>query len=210
MLLHCTNSFLLIIIQLNFQETIVSMAIAGAIFGAAAGGWINDYYGRKKATLLADVIFILGAITMAAAPNPYVLIVGRLLIGLGVGIASVTAPVYIAEASPSEIRGSLVSTNVLMITAGQFLSYIVNLAFTQVPGTWRWMLGVAAVPAILQFVLMLFLPESPRWLFLKVQFCLIALLDNSVQRIAFKTCFLMSLSSNFILLHRIGKTKPSM
>lgn len=116
----------------TFQETIVSMAILGAIFGAAAGGWINDYYGRKKATLLADVIFTLGAILMAAAPNPYVLIVGRLLIGLGVGIASVTAPVYIAEASPSEIRGSLVSTNVLMITGGQFLSYIVNLAFTQV------------------------------------------------------------------------------
>lgn len=108
------------------------MAIAGAIVGAAVGGWINDAYGRKKATLLADVIFILGAIVMAAAPNPYVLIVGRLLVGLGVGIASVTAPVYIAEASPSEIRGSLVSTNVLMITGGQFISYLVNLAFTEV------------------------------------------------------------------------------
>ncbi|KAK7374965.1 hypothetical protein VNO80_08408 [Phaseolus coccineus] len=149
------------------QETIVSMAIAGAIFGAAVGGWINDAYGRKKATLFADVIFALGAILMAAAPNPYVLILGRLLVGLGVGIASVTAPVYIAEASPSEIRGSLVSTNVLMITGGQFLSYLVNLAFTGVPGTWRWMLGVSGVPAVVQFVLMLFLPESPRWLFIK-------------------------------------------
>ncbi|KAG0494299.1 hypothetical protein HPP92_005293 [Vanilla planifolia] len=79
----------------------------------------------------------------------------------------VTSPVYIAEASPSEIRGGLVSTNVLMITGGQFLSYLVNLAFTEVPGTWRWMLGVAAVPAILQFFLMLGLPESPRWLYLK-------------------------------------------
>ncbi|WJX80529.1 Integrin alpha chain-like protein (Alpha-int1) [Trifolium repens] len=152
----------------NFlQETIVSMAIAGAIVGAAFGGWINDAYGRKKATLLADVIFILGAILMAAAPDPYVLIAGRLLVGLGVGIASVTAPVYIAEAAPSEIRGSLVSTNVLMITGGQFISYLVNLAFTEVPGTWRWMLGVSGVPALIQFVLMLFLPESPRWLFLK-------------------------------------------
>ncbi|KAK8466107.1 hypothetical protein PHAVU_008G002000 [Phaseolus vulgaris] len=117
------------------QETIVSMAIAGAIFGAAVGGWINDAYGRKKATLFADVIFALGAILM--------------------------------EASPSEIRGSLVSTNVLMITGGQFLSYLVNLAFTGVPGTWRWMLGVSGVPAVVQFVLMLFLPESPRWLFIK-------------------------------------------
>ncbi|CAL0309591.1 unnamed protein product [Lupinus luteus] len=149
------------------QETIVSMAIAGAIFGAAAGGWINDVFGRKKATLLADVIFTVGAILMAAAPNSYVLIVGRLIIGLGVGIASVTAPVYIAESSPSEIRGSLVSTNVLMITGGQFISYLVNICFTQVPGTWRWMLGVSGVPAVVQFILMLFLPESPRWLFIK-------------------------------------------
>ncbi|KAH9727711.1 Inositol transporter 1 [Citrus sinensis] len=150
------------------QETIVSMALVGAIVGAASGGWINDAYGRKKATLLADVVFTAGAIIMAAAPDPYVLILGRLLVGLGVGIASVTAPVYIAEASPSEVRGGLVSTNVLMITSGQFLSYLVNLAFTEVPGTWRWMLGVSAVPAIIQFVLMLFMPESPRWLFMKI------------------------------------------
>ncbi|CAN6580418.1 unnamed protein product [Malus baccata var. baccata] len=143
------------------------MALVGAIIGAAAGGWINDSYGRKKATLLADVVFAIGAVVMAAAPDPYVLILGRLLVGLGVGVASVTAPVYIAEASPSEIRGGLVSTNVLMITGGQFLSYLVNLGFTEVPGTWRWMLGVSAVPAVIQFTLMLFLPESPRWLFLK-------------------------------------------
>ncbi|KAI3697043.1 hypothetical protein L6452_29759 [Arctium lappa] len=149
------------------QETIVSMALVGAMIGAAAGGGINDAYGRKQATLLADVIFALGSFVMAAAWNPYVIIFGRLLVGLGVGIASVTAPMYIAEAAPSEIRGGLVSTNVLMITSGQFLSYLVNLAFTEVRGTWRWMLGVAAVPAIIQFFLMLFLPESPRWLYMK-------------------------------------------
>lgn len=108
------------------------MALVGAIIGAAAGGWVNDAFGRKKATLVADVIFALGAIVMAIAPDPYVLILGRLLVGVGVGIASVTAPVYIAEASPSEIRGGLVSTNVLMITGGQFLSYLINLAFTEV------------------------------------------------------------------------------
>lgn len=148
------------------QETIVSMALVGAIIGAAAGGWLNDAYGRKKATLFADVVFAIGSVVMAAAPDPYVLILGRLLIGLGVGVASVTAPVYIAEASPSEIRGGLVSTNVLMITGGQFLSYVVNLAFTEVPGTWRWMLGVSGVPAVIQFCLMIFLPESPRWLYM--------------------------------------------
>ncbi|XP_078447361.1 inositol transporter 1 isoform X2 [Wolffia australiana] len=143
------------------------MALVGAIIGAATGGWMNDAYGRKKVTLLADVVFMLGSIVMCAAPNPYILISGRFLIGLGVGVASVTAPVYIAEISPSEIRGGLVSMNVLMITGGQFLSYLINLAFTEVAGRWRWMLGVSAVPAVLQFFLMLFLPESPRWLFLK-------------------------------------------
>lgn len=112
------------------------MALFGAMLGAAAGGWMNDAFGRKKATLSADVVFALGSITMAVAPGPYVLILGRLLVGLGVGVASVTAPVYIAEASPSEIRGGLVSTNVLMITGGQFLSYLVNLAFTEVSFSW--------------------------------------------------------------------------
>nr|XP_008372074.2 inositol transporter 1 [Malus domestica] len=165
-LLYIKDDFEVVKDSSFLQETIVSMALVGAIIGAAAGGWINSY-GRKKATLLADVVFAIGAVVMAAAPDPYVLILGRLLVGLGVGVASVTAPVYIAEASPSEIRGGLVSTNVLMITGGQFLSYLVNLGFTEVPGTWRWMLGVSAVPAVIQFTLMLFLPESPRWLFLK-------------------------------------------
>ncbi|CAN1189793.1 Inositol transporter 1 [Linum perenne] len=166
-LLYIKDEFEVVNQSSFLQETIVSMAVVGAMVGAASGGWINDKYGRKKATLVADVLFTCGSFVMALAPDPYVLIAGRLLVGLGVGVASVTAPVYIAEASPSEVRGSLVSTNVLMITAGQFLSYLVNVAFTEIPGTWRWMLGVAAMPAIIQFCLMLFMPESPRWLFIK-------------------------------------------
>ncbi|KAJ8642621.1 hypothetical protein MRB53_004369 [Persea americana] len=166
-LLYIRDDFEVVNKSKFLQETIVSMALVGAIIGAALGGWVNDAYGRKKATLLADIIFAIGSIDMCVAPDPYVLIFGRFLVGLGIGIASVTAPVYIAEVSPSEIRGGLVATNVLMITGGQFLSYLVNLAFTEVRGTWRWMLGVAALPAIIQFFLMLFLPESPRWLFLK-------------------------------------------
>ncbi|KAH9624726.1 hypothetical protein KSS87_015625 [Heliosperma pusillum] len=149
------------------QETIVSMALVGAIVGAGAAGWLSDTYGRKRSTLFADAIFVVGAIVMGVAPGPIILIVGRFLVGLGIGLASVCAPVYISEASPTEVRGGLISTNVLMITFGQFISYCVNLAFTQVPGTWRWMLGVSAVPAMLQFILMLLLPESPRWLYMK-------------------------------------------
>ncbi|KAG9447087.1 hypothetical protein H6P81_013215 [Aristolochia fimbriata] len=166
-LLYIRDEFKVVDDSKFLQETIVSMALVGAIIGAAAGGWLNDVYGRKKATLCADLVFAVGAIVMAIAPDPYFLIFGRLLVGLGVGVASVTAPVYIAEASPSEIRGGLVSTNVLMITGGQFLSYLVNLGFTEVPGTWRWMLGVSGLPAVIQFSLMLCLPESPRWLYLK-------------------------------------------
>ncbi|KAH9302069.1 hypothetical protein KI387_013652 [Taxus chinensis] len=166
-LLYIRDDFKEVAESTILQETIVSMAVAGAIVGAAIGGWLNDAYGRRKTTLLADIVFAIGAVCMAAAPDPYVLILGRLLIGVGVGVASITAPIYIAEVSPSDIRGGLVGINVLMITAGQFLSYLVNLAFTEVPGTWRWMLGVSGLPAIIQFILMYFLPESPRWLYMK-------------------------------------------
>jgi len=114
------------------QETIVSMAVAGAIIGAAFGGWMNDKLGRKRSILVADVVFFLGALVMAAAPAPFVIILGRVLVGLGVGMASMTAPLYISEASPARIRGALVSINALLITGGQFLSYLINLAFTKV------------------------------------------------------------------------------
>ncbi|EPS58962.1 hypothetical protein M569_15849, partial [Genlisea aurea] len=147
------------------QETIVSMAVAGAIFGAAFGGAMNDKYGRKRSILSADVLFFVGAMIMAASVNPWMIIVGRIFVGLGVGMASMTSPLYISEASPARIRGALVSTNGLLITGGQFLAYLINLAFTKAPGTWRWMLGVAGVPAVVQFFLMLSLPESPRWLY---------------------------------------------
>ncbi|KAJ7298537.1 hypothetical protein O6H91_Y555500 [Diphasiastrum complanatum] len=141
------------------------MAIAGAIIGAVIGGRLSDRFGRKPSILLADIVFTVGAVLMAAAPNPSALIVGRIFVGLGVGVASMSAPLYIAEASPASKRGALVTFNVLMITGGQFVAYLINLAFTKAPGTWRWMLGVAAVPAIGQAILVYFMPESPRWLF---------------------------------------------
>ena len=108
------------------------MAIAGAIVGAIVGGLLNDRLGRKFCILASDVVFTLGALLMAAAPGPTILICGRFLVGLGVGVASMTAPLYIAEVSPPEKRGSLVTLNVLMITTGQFLSYVINYGFTKV------------------------------------------------------------------------------
>ena len=117
----------------------------------------------------ACVIFGAGAIVMAAAMNLTVLIVGRVLAGIGIGFASQTVPVYIAESAPESIRGTLVSVDVLLITGGQFVSYVVDAIFLNVPGNWRWMLGLSFVPAFIQFVGMIFLPESPRWLALHLK-----------------------------------------
>ncbi|KAK1303367.1 putative inositol transporter 2 [Acorus calamus] len=111
------------------------MAVAGAIIGAAIGGWMNDRFGRRTALLVADFLFFIGAVVMASAPNPALLIVGRIFVGLGVGMASMTSPLYISEASPARVRGALVSTNGFLITGGQFLAYLINLAFTKLfPG----------------------------------------------------------------------------
>ncbi|PPR95842.1 hypothetical protein GOBAR_AA24846 [Gossypium barbadense] len=139
--------------------------VAGAIFGAGIGGWMNDRFGRRVSILVADVLFFVGSIVMAVAMAQWMIILGRIFVGFGVGMASMTAPLYISEASPARIRGALVSTNGLLITGGQFLAYLINLAFTHAPGTWRWMLGVAGLPTLVQFILMLTLPESPRWLY---------------------------------------------
>eukprot|EP00210_Caulerpa_lentillifera_P001632 g1570.t1 len=154
-------------LQHFLEEIIVSSAILGAAFGAAIGGWLSDKIGRRTALLIGDGLFCTGAILMATATTVTALIIGRIIVGLGVGLASVTVPVYIAECSSVSLRASLITVNVLMITSGQLVSYIVNYFFTFVPGTWRWMLGVAGVPALFQFLVLCFLPESPRWLFLK-------------------------------------------
>ncbi|KAE8077602.1 hypothetical protein FH972_016154 [Carpinus fangiana] len=103
----------------------------------------------------------------AANGSPPLLIVGRIFSGLGVGMASITSPLYISEASPAKIRGALVSINGFLMTGGHFLSYLTNLTFAKAPGAWRWMLGVAGLLALIHFVLMLRLPESPRWLYRK-------------------------------------------
>ncbi|XP_019157222.1 PREDICTED: probable inositol transporter 2 [Ipomoea nil] len=164
-LLYIRDDFKAVDRKTVLQEAIVSTAVAGAIIGAAIGGWLNDRFGRRAALLVADFLFFVGAVIMAAAPSPALLIAGRVFVGLGVGMASMTSPLYISEASPAKVRGALVSTNGFLITGGQFLSYLINLAFTKAPGTWRWMLGAAGLPALLQFILMLLLPESPRWLY---------------------------------------------
>ncbi|KAI7890542.1 general substrate transporter [Mucor mucedo] len=144
------------------KELVVGATTFGAIFGGFGAGILSDRFGRKILVIVSSVIFIAGALILALAPNYGVLLFGRIVVGLAVGIASMIVPVYVSELSPKHIRGRLTTLNTLVITFGQVMAYVMNIAFARVPNGWRYMFGVAGVPALFQFVIMPFLPESPR------------------------------------------------
>ncbi|MGI9048575.1 MAG: sugar porter family MFS transporter [Rubrobacteraceae bacterium] len=146
------------------QGIIVSILLIGAVAGALIGGPTSDRFGRRMTVFLAAIIFTLGALAAAFSPSAGFLVFARFLLGLGVGLASLVVPLYIAEIVPSDRRGSLVSLNQLMITIGILVSYIVGVIFTPIEG-WRWMFGLAIIPALILGVGMIFLPETPRWLY---------------------------------------------
>ncbi|GAB1299750.1 Proton myo-inositol cotransporter [Apodemus speciosus] len=153
-----------------WQELLVSGAVGAAAVAALAGGALNGALGRRSAILLASALCTVGSAVLAAAANKETLLAGRLVVGLGIGIASMTVPVYIAEVSPPNLRGRLVTINTLFITGGQFFASVVDGAFSYLQKDgWRYMLGLAAIPAVIQFLGFLFLPESPRWLVQKGQ-----------------------------------------
>lgn len=142
---------------------IVSSLLLGAMAGAGISGALSDRLGRRTIILIAAVIFALGAIGAALAPNVWTLILFRVVLGLGVGAASALVPSYISESAPTDVRGSLSSLFQLAITIGILIAYLVNGAFAPI-GSWRWPLGLAFVPAVVLFAGMYFLPETPRWL----------------------------------------------
>jgi len=144
------------------EEVITSWVTLGALFGALVAGGAADRLGRRRTILAAAVLFSLGAVVEAAAPGTDVLVVGRLLVGFGVGVASVAAPLYAAEMAPTALRGRFVSLYQLAITIGIFLAYLVA-EFLAAGDWWRLMLGLSAVPAVLLFLAMLPLPDSPTW-----------------------------------------------
>lgn len=149
-------------------SVVVGMVLLGAFTGALFSGKVTDHYGRKVMLLFDAVVFVIGTLISAFAPNVWVLIVGRFVVGFAIGIASYTAPLYIAEIAPLKYRGALVSLNQLTVTIGIFISYVVDYYFSLL-GTaqWRWMLGAGVVPAVLLFLGVLTLPRSPRWLVAK-------------------------------------------
>jgi SP family galactose:H+ symporter-like MFS transporter len=145
------------------EELVVGMVLVGAALAALGGGRLSDRLGRRTTLILTSIIFILGALICAFADSFQTLLVGRTIVGLGIGLASTTVPVYISEVSPPKARGWQVSLFQLAITIGILCAYAVDYAFAG-SGGWRWMLGLAAVPGALLGLGMLYLPESPRWL----------------------------------------------
>ncbi|XP_078250508.1 proton myo-inositol cotransporter isoform X3 [Pogona vitticeps] len=153
-----------------WQELLVSSTVGAAALSALAGGALNGWWGRRACILLASFVFTVGAALLAAAQNKETLLGGRVVVGLGIGIASMTVPVYIAEVAPPHLRGRLVTINTLFITGGQFFASVIDGVFSYLPKDgWRYMLGLSAAPAVIQFFGFLFLPESPRWLIQKGQ-----------------------------------------
>ncbi|KAI1928142.1 ATP-binding cassette, regulator of translational elongation [Ophidiomyces ophidiicola] len=146
------------------KSLITSSTSLFALIASPVAGTLGDKLGRKPIILIADALFILGALWQAATSTVSGMIVGRSLVGLAVGTASLIAPLYIAELSPSQLRGRLVTILILFITGGQVVAYVVGWLLSTTTSGWRWMVGLGALPALVQLILLMFLPETPRWL----------------------------------------------
>ncbi len=142
---------------------VVATVPIGAAIGAVSAGPVSDRVGRRGPILVAAALFVVGSVISAAAAGTPTLVLGRLVIGLAIGFASASAPVYVSEIAPPALRGRLVSLFQLSVTVGILVAYGVGLAFEPIDG-WRWMLGLGVVPAILLAIGVTRLPRSPRWL----------------------------------------------
>ena len=166
----------------SMKGWIVSSALVGCLFGSAIAGILSDRFGRKKVLILAALLFTACAIGSAMPRAPWHLVVARIVGGAGIGIASMVSPLYIAEIAPARLRGGLISMYQLAITIGILAAYFSNYALAGLAqsqpeiygvGVWHWifaeevwrgMLFAGLLPAVILFVLLLFVPESPRWL----------------------------------------------
>lgn len=150
------------------EGLVTATLLIGAAVGAMISGVLNDRLGRKRTLTSVAVVFFVGALGCVFAPNLGAMLPARFVLGVAVGAASTTVPVYLAELAPTERRGTLSGRNELAIVVGQMLAFIINAiiaaAWGEHPGVWRYMLAVCAIPAVCLFVGMLRMPESPRWL----------------------------------------------
>lgn len=147
-------------------EAIVSAMMLGAALGALGAGWLSATLGRRRSLILAAALFVIGSLLCSASLSPWMLIGSRFVLGLAIGLATFTAPLYLAEVSSGSSRGAMVSTYQLMITIGILAAFLSDLALSH-SESWRWMLGVIAIPGVLFLLGVLTLPESPRWLLMR-------------------------------------------
>jgi sugar porter (SP) family MFS transporter len=143
----------------------MASALYGTVIGALLGGWPADRFGRKATLLWIGILYLIGAVGSGLAPNVGIFILARVIGGLGIGISTVVAPLYISEISPPKYRGRLAGMFQFNIVFGILIAFVSNALLAGIgENAWRWMLGVAAFPSLLYALLCFFLPESPRWL----------------------------------------------
>jgi sugar porter (SP) family MFS transporter len=143
----------------------MASALYGTVLGSLLGSWPTDRFGRKQTLLGIGVLYLISAIGTAFAPEVYIFIVARFIGGLGIGISTVAAPLYISEIAPPQYRGRLAGMFQFNIVFGILMEFLSNALLAGIgESAWRWMLGVAAVPSLLYTVFCLGIPESPRWL----------------------------------------------
>lgn len=145
----------------------VAIALYGTVLGAAFGGFPADYFGRKPTLFWIGILFFISAMGSALAPEIYSFMFFRLIGGLSIGASSVVAPVYISEIAPPRYRGRMGISFQLNIVLGILVAYVSNYLLEGSNNDWRWMLGVVAIPSLVFSILMIFTPETPRWLILK-------------------------------------------
>lgn len=150
----------------TLKEVVVTSILLGALIGAFVSGPLTDKLGQRRVIQISGALCFICAIGCALSPEMISLCVWRTILGVGVGISTMVAPLYVAETSPTRWRGAFVSSVQLAITVGIFLSYCVNLLFSGCHA-WRPMMGVGAIPGLVLMIGMIFLPESPRWLAMK-------------------------------------------
>lgn len=151
------------------QEMVTAFVVLGAFLSATVAGPLNVLFGRRAVLLGASLIFAIGALLMAMGQNLPEMLVARVVVGLGVGLSSHTVPLYISECSPVSLRGAMCFLNTLMIVMGQVTAALVSTALFhwEMQNGWRWILGIAVVPAGIMFLGFFLQPESPRWLLSK-------------------------------------------
>ena len=146
------------------KSLITAITSFGALLTAPETGYLADRYGRRFVILLGNLLFIAGAVIQATSSSVAMMVVGRSLVGAAIGYASCATPLYITELSPAQMRGRLVTIQSLFITGGQVLAYFVGWGLAYSVNGWRWMVGLGAIPAIIQLCLLTQMLETPRWL----------------------------------------------